>query len=267
MNDVREALARLAADPAGKGVLAEIEATEGSAPRKTGARMLLGPDGRFSGTIGGGGLEYRAQRDAQTVLRSGADQRRTYSLGGAPGEATGAICGGSATVVFRVVGAAEASALLVALPKPPRVLLFGAGHVGKALADVLALLGLPVTVTDPRAELLTAERFPAAERRVVPEEDLSVDAAADDLVVILTHSHALDYAVLRRAMATEARYVGLIGSRKKTVLFRERLAADGVDPADIDARLHMPVGLPIGAETPEEIAVSIAAELIDELHK
>ncbi len=267
MNDVREALARLAADPAGRGVLAEIEATEGSAPRKTGARMLLGPDGRFSGTVGGGGLEYLAQRDARDVLRAGGELRRTYSLGSAPGEATGAICGGSATVVFRVLGPEDAAALLAALPKPPRVLLFGAGHVGRALADVLALLDLPVTVTDPRAELLTAERFPAAERRVVPEERMTVDAAAEDLVVILTHSHALDYAVLRQAMATEARYVGLIGSRKKSALFRERLAADGVPPADIEARLHMPVGLPIGAETPEEIAVSIAAELIAELHK
>ena len=271
MNDIGEALARLAADPAGRAVLAEIEATEGSSPRKAGARMLLGPDGAFSGTVGGGGLEYLAQRDARRVYESGRPLQKTYSLdtaaGPDAGEATGAVCGGSATVVFRVIGASDAAALLAALPRPPRVLVYGAGHVGKALADVLALLALPVTVTDPRPELLTAERFPRAERRVVPEADLSVDAGAEDLVVILTHSHALDYVLLRQAMKTPARYVGMIGSRKKTALFRARLAEDGVSPAELEARVHMPVGLPIGAETPEEIAVSIAAELIAELRK
>ncbi len=267
MNDLYDALRRLAEDPEARGVLAEVEATEGSAPRKAGAQMLLGPDGTFSGTIGGGGLEFIAQQEAKQVLERGEPLRRTYSLGSAPGEATGAICGGNAAISFRVIGAAEAKTLLADLPQTPRVMIFGAGHVGKALADALALLGLSVTAADPRPELLTPERFPRAELCLFPEDHPVVDARENDYIVILTHSHALDYALLRLAMATPARYVGMIGSRRKSVLFRKRLAADGVDPGQIEARLRTPVGIPIGAETPEEIAVSIAAEIIADLRR
>ena len=267
MNDIVSALKTIAGGPGDRGVLAEIAAAEGSAPRKLGARMLLGPDGVFSGTVGGGGLEYRAQQEALSVLRSGVPARRTYSLGAPGGEAVGAICGGSVTLDFRLIGPKEAEELLDALPRPPRVLLYGAGHVGKALADQLALLGMDLVVTDERPELLTPERLPRAERRILPEKDAPVDAAAEDLVAIMTHGHANDYILLLRAMRSPARYVGCIGSRKKAAIFREKLRADGVPQEDIDARLHNPIGLPIGAQTPEEIAVSIAAELIRHLHE
>ena len=267
MNEMYSQLKRIASDPAARGVLAEIVATEGSSPRRPGARMLLGPDGTFSGTVGGGGLEYHAQQEARQVLRTGEPSRKCYSLGNAPGEATGAICGGTATVDFRPVGPAEAQAILRDMPRPPRVLLYGAGHVGKALADALHLLGMAVVVTDGRAELLTPERFPHAERRVLPEEDAPVDAAAEDLVAVMTRGHAFDYTLTLRAMRSPARYVGVMGSRKKVALFRERLLGDGVSQEAIDARLHSPIGLPIGAETPEEIAVSVAAEMIGFLRK
>ena len=145
------------------------------------------------------------------------------------------------------------------------MLLFGGGHVGKALADVLGLLELRVTVTDPRPELLTEERFPRAQRRLLPFGEVPLDAAPADLVVILTHSHAWDYDLGLRALRSPARYVGIIGSRKKAALFRQRFLDDGIPPEDLQQRLHNPVGLPIGAQTPEEIAVSIAAELIAQL--
>ena len=266
MNDLYEALKKLEADPDARGVLTEIAATEGSSPRRAGSRMLLLPDGSFAGTIGGGTLEYHAQADARLVMASGKPLRKIYSLGDGAGEPIGSICGGSAVVDIRPISPDEAAVLLLAMEKKPRVLLFGAGHVGKALADVLHLLELDVVVTDERAELLTPERFPHAVRRVVPAEETAVDAEASDLVVVTTHSHAYDYLITLRALRSPARYVGMIGSRKKNALFRSRFLRDGISQADIDTRLHSPVGLPIGAETPEEIAVSIAAELIAELH-
>ena len=261
MNDIYRALENLAAS-GGRGVLAEIESTEGSAPRKAGARMLLSPDGSFSGTVGGGTLEYHAEQEARAVLASGKPLRKTYSLGGAGGEAIGAVCGGSATLTFRPVGPEEAAALLAERPPRPRVLLYGAGHVAKALADVLQLSDIPVVVTDERAAVLTEERFPAAERRICPTDEAPLDPGPGDCIVIMTHGHAYDYRLLLRAMRTDAAYIGVMASRKKAALFRDHLLADGVAPAEIDARVRSPIGLAIGAETPEEIAVSIAAELI-----
>lgn len=267
MNDICDALRRLSADGR-RGVLAEIAATEGSSPRKAGARMLLSPDGSFTGTIGGGSLEHRAKEEARQALTDGLSFSRTYSLSGSSsaGVDIGAICGGSVTVAFRIIGPDEANALLDAEPLPPRVLLYGAGHVGKALADALALLGLPVLVTDEREGLLTADRFPQAQTRLCPLDNAPVDPGPGDLIVIMTHAHTHDYALLRRAMDTGAAYIGVMASRRKAALFRQRLADDGVPPEEIERRLHCPVGLPIRAETPEEIAVSVAAELIAHIH-
>lgn len=265
MNDIYEALRRLASAPGGRGVLTEVAATEGSAPRAVGARMLLDTDGVFTGTVGGGGLEYLAQQEARRILISGEPLRLLYSLGDAPGESTGAVCGGSAELVFRPIGPREAAELLRDFPPPPRVLIYGAGHVSKALSDALDLLDLTVIVTDGREELLTEVRFPHCERRLLPPEDAPVDAGEGDFIVVMTHAHASDYSVTLHALRSPAHYVGMIGSRKKGELFRRRFLEDGISREDIDRRLHNPVGLPIGAETPEEIAVSIAAEIIQDL--
>ena len=267
MNDIRDALRRLAGEPAGRAVLVEIAATEGSSPRSAGARMLLGPNGELSGTVGGGGLEHLARQEAGRVLASGQPVRKTYSLGAAPGEPTGAVCGGAVVLDFRPIGQAEAAALLRDDPRPPRVLICGAGHVSKALADVLFLLGMETVVTDGRAALLTEERFPHASRRLLSPEDAPADAGEEDFVVVMTHDHALDYAVTLRALRSPAHYVGMIGSGKKSALFRQRFLAEGIAGEELARRFHSPVGLSIGAETPEEIAVSIAAELIADLRR
>ena len=259
MDDIYKALEKLAKTD-GRGVLAEILETEGSAPRHAGARMLLSPDGAFSGTVGGGAVEYRVQQDMKSLPPSFEALEKTYSLGG-EGEATGAICGGSARIRLRPVDALEAAALLEKLPKAPRVLLYGAGHVAKSLADALHLLDISVTVTDDRAALLTAERFPFAERLISPPESAPMRPQPEDFIVIMTHDHRFDYALLRRAMETDARYIGVMASRKKAELFRRRLEEDGFSPKQI-RRLHSPIGLAIGAETPAEIAVSIAGEII-----
>ena len=259
MDEIYKALEKLAKTD-GRGILAEILETEGSAPRHAGARMLLAPDGTFSGTVGGGAAEYRVQQDMKSLPSTFEPLEKTYSLGG-EGEATGAICGGSVRIRFRPVDALEAAALLEKLPNPPRVLLYGAGHVGKALADALHLLDIPVTVTDGREALLTPERFPFAGRLISPPESAPMTPRPEDFIVIMTHDHRFDYALLRRAMETDAGYIGVMASRKKAESFRRRLEEDGFTPGHI-RRLHCPIGLAIGAETPAEIAFSITGEII-----
>ena len=145
-----------------------------------------------------------------------------------------------------------------------RVYLFGGGHVGRALVPVLSYVGFEVVVFDNRAELARAERFPTAHE--VLQGDFhhifdKVSLTADDYAVVMTPGHQADYEILEQVLRTEATYIGCIGSRKKVALTRERLAAAGFSLSDID-RVHAPIGLPILAETPEEIAVSIAAEMI-----
>ena len=145
-----------------------------------------------------------------------------------------------------------------------RVYLFGAGHVGRALVPVLRYVGFEVTVFDERAQLATPESFPDAREIVVGDfrhifEKVSL--TADDYAVIMTPGHQADYEILEQVLKTDATYIGCIGSKKKVALTREKLAAAGFSQRDID-RIHAPIGLAILAETPEEIAVSIAAEMI-----
>ena len=145
-----------------------------------------------------------------------------------------------------------------------RVYLFGGGHVGQALVPVLAKVGFRVTVYDSRERVARPETFPEAERVIHGEYARIgelVAITAEDYVVIMTPGHQGDYEVLRQALRTEATYVGCIGSRKKVAATRERLLAAGISQKDVE-RVHSPIGLDIGAETPEEIAISVAAEMI-----
>ena len=143
----------------------------------------------------------------------------------------------------------DGSTFVEPIVRAGRVYLFGAGHVGRALAPVLHYIGFEVTVYDNRAELANAEHFPTAHE------------IADDYAVVMTPGHQADYEILEQVLRTPATYIGCIGSRKKVALTRERLAAAGFSQQDID-RVHAPIGLPILAETPEEIAISVAAEMI-----
>lgn len=147
-----------------------------------------------------------------------------------------------------------------------RVWIFGAGHVSAALTPVLLRLSFPVTVIDPRPELARAERFPGAAVLCADYEPLpeAVTISERDFVVVLTSGHEKDLAVLRQVLNSPVSYIGCIGSRKKTAYVNQVLASEGFPPAEL-ARIHAPIGLPILAKTPEEIAISIAAELI--LHR
>jgi xanthine dehydrogenase accessory factor len=146
-----------------------------------------------------------------------------------------------------------------------KAIVFGAGHCGQRLVPVLSMLGFFTTIVDDRSDFASAERFPTADRIVVPEsfdrvvETLPVDE--DTYIVIMTRGHQYDKSILREALRTQARYVGMLGSKKKVADMSRALEQEGLSPDQI-ARAHAPIGAPIGGETPEEIAISIAAELI-----
>jgi xanthine dehydrogenase accessory factor len=227
--------------------LLEVVAVNGSAPRAAGARMLVWADGRQLGTIGGGNLEYRAIEVAKEALRTGQPTRLQVHLT----RDLGMCCGGAMEVYIE--------------PQRPveRLVIYGAGHVALPTAKIAKDLGFEVTVVDEREEWNSPERFPEV-RRITTDARGHARALVGDgrtWVLLLTHEHALDQDLLEILLPREWAYLGMIGSRPKITKFFLRLRAAGMDER-LFAKLHAPVGLDIGAVTPEEIAVSIAAELV-----
>ncbi|MCK6506687.1 xanthine dehydrogenase accessory protein XdhC [Myxococcota bacterium] len=228
--------------------LVTVVGVQGSAPRHGGARMLVYADGRTVGTVGGGVFEHRVVEQARLAIGEGRPRRYLVHLT----RDLGMCCGG------------EMDAFIEPLERRERLVIHGAGHVGAATARMAVPLGFQVTVVDDREELLqdadlpdAVERIEADPRRVL--DQLPSGPLAYHLVV--THEHALDQDLVEALLPRELAWLGMIGSKTKVTRFLLRLRAAGVDPALFE-RLCAPVGLDIGAETPEEIAVSIAAELI-----
>ena len=249
-------------------VLCTVTATARSAPRDAGAKMLVAPDGGIAGTVGGGPLEAVVIHEAKQLLAQGAQSRAmrfALTTAGdaaevlppdAPpmGEELGMKCGGEVSVFLDVVRPA------------PRMLLYGAGHVGERVASLAGEIGLHTVVVDDRKDFATRDRFPKAQE--VRCEDLErnplggLAPGPEDFIVILTRCHALDEGVLEAALQTPARYIGLIGSRRKVaVVLRSIARRTGRDPRG-DERLHAPIGLRLGDKTPGEIAISILAEIL-----
>jgi xanthine dehydrogenase accessory factor len=227
--------------------LCTVIGVDGSAPRHAGARMLVWPDGRILGTVGGGTFEHRVIAAAQEAMRDGLPRRFTVHLT----RDLGMCCGGAMDVYLEPLAPTE------------RLYIFGAGHVARPTARLAAELGFAVTVIDEREEFATAERFPDATLHVGDPRRfaraLPVDART--WVLLVTHEHQLDQDLLELLLPSPLAWLGLIGSRNKLARFFLRLKAAGVDEA-LFAKVSGPVGLDLGAETPEEIAVSIAAELV-----
>jgi len=225
--------------------------SRGFTPQKPGVHMLVSADGATAGTIGGGAIEHECVRQARLLLESGELSRTvrrqlTTELG--------MCCGGEMVVHLEVLEAL------------PRLYVFGAGHVARPLAALAATCGFAVHVVDARTEWLSAGRFPAAARELRAPDEFARELAHSDAAdaayaVVTTHDHALDQRIVQELLRRELRYTGLIGSLAKQRKFALRLAARGFDESQI-RRLRTPVGLAIGARTPEEIAVSIVAELI-----
>lgn len=246
-NDVWTVLARWRAEGRRFVLLTVVEA-RGFTPQKPGGRMLLAEDGETTGTIGGGAIEHACLADARAML---AGHGTTRMVRRQLTTELGMCCGGEMVVHLEVLEAR------------PRLVVFGAGHVARPLATLAHDCGFAVTVVDARAEWLTPERYPHATRLLRDPEAAARegDWGAGDYAVVTTHDHALDQRVVQDLLPRGLRFTGLIGSLAKQRKFALRLRARGFAEDQV-ARLRTPVGLAIGARTPEEIAVSIVAELV-----
>jgi len=236
--------------------LVTIVATTGSTPQRVGAKMLVFGDGRIVGTIGGGCYENDAFGKAREAILNRKPALVHYELSDDFAQETGLICGGQMDVYIEPI---EPS---------PELFIVGAGHVGFHLARLAGDVGFRVHVIDDREKFANAERFPDAVEVVV--DDIPSWLARTSLppqgyAVIVTRGHTNDLEALRALAPRELRYLGLIGSRAKVARIYEALAADHLSPTALE-RVHAPIGLDIGAVTPQEIAVSILAELIAVKH-
>ena len=230
--------------------LATIVSSGGSAPRKEGAKMLVKADGSTIGTIGGGAVELIVTREALKAIQTGKAKRLEYSL--AEGGEPGMICGGNVEVFVEP------------LLSTPSLYILGGGHIGLVLANIGKIAGFKIIVIDNRPEYASAARFPEADQTIVAEysevfEKLAIDSSS--YIVIITHGHKGDEASLAEALGTKAKYIGMIGSKKKNAAVFEHLVKKGFPREQLE-KVHAPIGLSIYAQTPEEIAISIMAEII-----
>ncbi|MEO6952160.1 MAG: xanthine dehydrogenase accessory protein XdhC [Polyangia bacterium] len=231
------------------GVLLTVVRTGGSTPRKSAAKMLVTSDGTH-GTIGGGRVEHEAIAAARGLLAEGYAARPalrrwhlTHDL---------AMCCGGEMEIF-----------MEPLLATPRLFVCGGGHVAHALVPIATRIGFRCTVVEDLAEQTGAARFPEA-ASFVDDFDTSrwSELAADDYVVVVTRDHAMDQRLMESLLPRDLAYLGLIGSKRKIAMFKERLSLRGIDEARWE-NVHAPIGVDIGADTPEEIAVAIAAELVE----
>jgi xanthine dehydrogenase accessory factor len=249
--DIYEEITRLRRE-GHRGALATIINVRGSIPSFHSAKMLVREDGSIAGTIGGGCVEAEVWEAAREVMKSEKPQSLTFNLNNNPKYDTGLVCGGTLEIYIEPV-----------LPVAT-LYIFGAGHVAWNLYKVARLAGFDVVVTDDRESYANRERFPDARDIYADEyERVMSQLAPNDssYIVIVTRGHRDDMRVLRWAAETPAKYVGMIGSQRKTIAIYKELEKEGI-AAEKLARVYAPVGLDIGAITPEEIAVSIVAELI-----
>lgn len=229
--------------------LATIVQCVGSSPQKEGAKMLIRDDGSILGSLGGGCIEAEVIQASRKAMKDGSPLTMPFELTEKHG---GLVCGGKVLVYIEPV-----------IPDP-HVVILGAGHVGKALSKVAGFSGFRVTVADDRQEYANRDNIPDASDIVVTDFDnvfSKVAADRDTYLVIATRGHNHDLDALKAALKTEARYIGLMGSKRKRALLFKTLREEGFSQADID-RVITPVGLPIGSVTPEEIAISIMAQII-----
>lgn len=235
-----------------RGALATIVNVRGSIPSFRTAKMLVRDDGSIVGTIGGGCVEADVWQAAREVMESEKPRTLTFDLNQDPKYDTGLVCGGTLEVFIEPV-----------LP-PALLYVFGAGHVAVNLCTTAANAGFDLIVIDDRSSYATRDRFPAAREVHALEFDEAIhkfDPPESSYIVIVTRGHRDDMRILRWAVQTRASYIGMIGSKRKVIEIFKALRQEGL-PSHIFDRVRAPIGLDIGAVTPEEIAVAITAELI-----
>ena len=234
-----------------RGALATIVHTNGSIPSFESSRMLVREDGTISGTIGGGCVEAEVWAAAKDVMKVELPRKMTFNLNNEAAYDSGLICGGTLEVFVEPI-----------LPQP-RLFIFGGGHISTAVAKVASLAGFWIGIVDDRASFANAERFPMAGEIHTSFEDAfaKIQPNASTYLVIVTRGHKDDMRVLEWAVQTSPRYIGMIGSKRKVISVYKALEKSGIAAGKLEG-VFAPVGLEIGALTPEEIAVSITAELI-----
>jgi xanthine dehydrogenase accessory factor len=245
----------------GEGVLITVVDKEGHGPAPVQAKMLFINDGEKEGTVGGGALEHAAEKAAKTVLKDKKGFLKKYLLDPdnhvIEGEETGMLCGGATTLFFEYIGSG--------LP----LYIFGAGHIGKALTYHLKNLNYHITMVDNREEVLReitgVQHTAAGQYSSIFQGEEVRDGS---FIVIATHSHQLDYVVLKRIYEANWKpaYIGLVASRKKSKIMKEKLGEELNREPDF-SMLYCPVGLDIGGTNPDEIALSIIAELQAQRYK
>lgn len=233
------------------GALCTIVKTSGSTPRHEGSKMLVYPDGSFTGTVGGGEIEVRIIKEAINIIRTGKTALLEYSLVD-PTQGDPGVCGGTMEVFVEPI-----------LPRP-QVVIIGGGHVGKQVGHLAKWLGFHVVISDDRPEFCTPEANPDADEFYpVPMAMLpsQFKITPTSYLVLTTRGSNVDVAGLKPLLDTSAAYIGVIGSKRRWLTTRKALLAQGVSEESLD-KVYSPMGLELQAETPEEIAVSIMAEII-----
>ncbi len=235
-----------------KAALATIVHTEGSIPSYESSRLLIRDDGSIVGTVGGGCVEAEVWAAAQEVMRDERPRKLTFHLNNEAAYEHGLICGGTVEIFLEPI-----------LPQPV-CYIFGAGHISLSLSKVATLAGFSTVIVDDRPTFANRERFPEASEVIAEDFEAAcsrIQTNESTYILIVTRGHKDDMRVLRWAVGVPNRYVGMIGSKRKVISVFKALEKEGMSPERF-ADVHAPVGLDIGALTPEEIAVSIVAEMI-----
>lgn len=272
--------------------LCTVVRTRGSCPQTAGAKMLVLADGHTRGTLGGGCVEAEVRTRAIAMLQRDESGLLEFSLDHDYGWDDGLICGGVMDIVVQSLDrsrlgpfernltdiragvattirvpyarAGEQTEYVEAIEPPPALVIAGAGHVGQALARIAPDLGFVVTVIDDRPDYVSGERFPLASKRIVGDIEAELRGFpidANTFVVVVTRGHQRDGQALAAVIDSPARYLGLIGSKRKIKAIYDDLHTRGVTFEKL-SRVHAPIGFEIGAVSVPEIAVSIAAELV-----
>ncbi len=234
-----------------QAALAIVVRTKGSTPRKAGAKMIIMEDGSTFGTLGGGGLEKKVIEESLEALKEGKAKLTSFDLDAKRGNLD-MMCGGEIEIFIEPIRQQE------------KLIIFGAGHITRALAPMMRSVGFRVTVVDDNPELLEEDQL--ADMEGLISEDMEsyaerLPSESSTYIVLLTRGFSTDRAILERIIGRDFRYIGMIGSGKKIGTIKEELISKGIGKMHF-SKFYAPIGLDIGAETPEEIALSIATEII-----
>lgn len=272
-----------------------VVGAKGSTPQQRGAKMLVLGDGKTVGTLGGGCVEAEVRKRAMELMQAGQSKLLNFRLDHDYGWDDGLVCGGIMDIAvqllrserdaepferinnalnsnrtealsfdYRDEESAKTETYRETIEPPAQLIIAGGGHVAQALAAIAAPLGFAMTVIDDRADFVSPERFPDVRHRITGEIDFELGRQAIDersFIVIVTRGHRHDGTALGAVVRSSARYIGLIGSKRKIRRILEDLSDQGVAREQL-ARVHAPIGLDIGSVTVPEIAISIAAELV-----